>query len=108
MSELKTVLVEKQKEWKVREGKAIARQQGVEYVEDKVDYSLCPSDLRSFRQSHLSDEQEEEEETVSSREKIPATVGHQLLSNKTLHEELKNEHFDVTIIGIRNIPQKKV
>ena len=33
---------------------------------------------------------------------------HQLLSNKTLHEELKNEHFDVTIIGIRNIPQKKV
>ena len=84
LSELKTVLVEKQKEWKVREGKAIARQQGVEYVEDKVDYSLCPSDLRSFRQSHLSDEEEEEEETVSSREKIPATVGHQLLSNNKL------------------------
>ena len=82
LSELKTVLVEKQEEWRVREGKAIARQRGVEYVEDKVDYSLCPSDLRTFRQAHLSDEEEEEE--TSSVENIPAAVGHQLLSNNKL------------------------
>merc|ERR1711953_567234 len=44
LTELKTVLVEKQKEWRVREGKAIARQKGVEYVEDKVEYSLSESD----------------------------------------------------------------
>jgi len=81
LSELKTVLVEKQKEWRVREGKAIARQRGVEYVEDNVDYSLCPSDLRTFRQAHLSDEEEEESSSV---ENIPAAVGHQLLSNNKL------------------------
>ena len=82
LSELKTVLVEKQKEWRAREEKAIARQQGVEYVEDQVDYSLCESDLRTFRQAHLSDEEEEEES--SSMENIPTSVAHQLLSNNKL------------------------
>ena len=32
---------------------------------------------------------------------------HQLLSNKTLHEELKNEDFDVTIIGKNHALDKK-
>ena len=82
LSELKTVLVEKQKEWRVREGKAIARKQGVEYMEeDKVDYSLCQSDLRSFRKAHLSDDDEEEN---SSMENNASAVGHQLLSNNKL------------------------
>jgi hypothetical protein len=33
LQELKTVLVSKQKEWKVREAKALARQQGTDYSE---------------------------------------------------------------------------
>ena len=78
LTELKTVLVEKQKEWRVREGKAIARQKGVEYVEDKVEYSLSESDLRTFRQAHLSDDES------SSMENISEAVGHQLLSSNKL------------------------
>ena len=45
LQELKTVLVSKQKEWKVREAKAIARQQGTDYSEPVPE--LMPSGLLS-------------------------------------------------------------
>ena len=50
----------------------------MEYVEDKVEYSLSESDLRTFRQAHLSDDES------SSMENISEAVGHQLLSNNKL------------------------
>ena len=40
LSELRSVLVHKQNEWKIREGKALARQKGEEYVEEEDNSSI--------------------------------------------------------------------
>ena len=79
LTELKTVLVGKQREWKVREDKALARKRGEEYVEDEVDYKLTEKDLRNFRESHLSDS-----ENGDSLEGDTSAAGHQLLTNNKL------------------------
>ena len=82
LNELKSVLVGKQKEWRVREGRALARQRGEEYVEssdveDVTNYKLTEEDLKSFRESHLSDESDEE----IGESGVRSEVGHRLLTS---------------------------
>ena len=84
LNELKSVLVGKQKEWRVREGRALARQRGEEYVEssdvEDTNYKLTEEDLKSFRESHLSDESDEE----IGESGVRSEVGHRLLTSSKM------------------------
>ena len=94
LSELRSVLVHKQNEWKIREGKALARQKGEEYVEEEDDSSIKSQmnkinpesfDLtaESFTDNDVDvDDYVDDERTTES-------VGHQLLKTDKLFKRPK-------------------
>ena len=90
LSELRSVLVHKQNEWKIREGKALARQRGEEYVEEEDDISnksqmnkINPESFDLTAESFTDSDVDEDDERRTE------SVGHQLLKTDKLFKRPK-------------------
>merc|ERR1711915_1114047 len=85
LSELRSVLVHKQNEWKIREGKALARQKGEEYVEEDGDlFSNIKMDELKNDSFDLTAESFDDDSDVEDDEEKDDSVGHQLLKTHKL------------------------
>lgn len=92
LSELRSVLVHKQNEWKIREGKALARQKGEEYVEEEdnssIESQMNKINPESFDLTAVSfiDSDDDVDEDYERRTE---SVGHQLLKTDKLFKQPK-------------------
>ena len=90
LSELRSVLVHKQNEWKIREGKALARQKGEEYVEEEdnssIESQMNKKNLESF---DLTAESFTDSDVDEDDERRTESVGHQLLKTDKLFKRPK-------------------
>lgn len=90
LSELRSVLVHKQNEWKIREGKALARQKGEEYVEEEDDSSIKSQMNKINPESFdLTAESFTDSDVDEDDERRTESVGHQLLKTDKLFKRPK-------------------